>query len=250
MFCGLALMVAGAVLLWRQGNFSAGQLAAEQVAEDAPKDRETDRAESRQKESPPTAWKKLFDGKTLKGWKATQFGGEGKVHVRDGAIVMEMGGMMTGITWTGKPPRNNYELALEGIRLDGSDFFCTTTFPVGDEHCSLVVGGWGGILVGLSNVDRFDASENQTTTTFDFEDKTWYRVRVRVTDAAIEAWIDDNRVVNQPRKGHTFGIRDEVDLCRPLGICTWCTKGAVRNIRLRELRRVGQAKRSPTSGGE
>ncbi|MCG2682450.1 MAG: DUF1080 domain-containing protein [Planctomycetales bacterium] len=250
MFCGLALMVAGAVLLWRQGNFSAGQLAAEQVAEDAPKDRETDRAESRQKESPPTAWKKLFDGKTLKGWKATQFGGEGKVHVRDGAIVMEMGGMMTGITWTGKPPRNNYELALEGIRLDGSDFFCTTTFPVGDEHCSLVVGGWGGILVGLSNVDRFDASENQTTTTFDFEEKKWYRVRVRVTDAAIEAWIDDNRVVNQPRKGHTFGIRDEVDLCRPLGICTWCTKGAVRNIRLRELRRVGQAKRSPTSGGE
>ena len=250
MFCGLAMMVVGAVLLWQQGNFYAGQLAAEQVAEDAPKDRETDRAESRKKESTPTAWKKLFDGKTLKGWKSSQFGGEGNVQVRDGVIVMEMGSMMTGITWTGKPLRNNYELALEGIRLDGSDFFCTTTFPVGDEYCSLVVGGWGGILVGLSNVDRFDASENQTTTTYDFDDKKWYRVRVRVTDAAIEAWIDDNRVVNQPRKGHTFGIRDEVDLCRPLGICTWCTKGAVRNIRLRELRGVGQAKRSPTSGGK
>ncbi|MCD4727038.1 MAG: DUF1080 domain-containing protein, partial [Pirellulales bacterium] len=215
MFCGLALMVAGAVLLWQQGNFYAGQLAAEQVAEDAPKDRETERAESRKKEPPPAAWKKLFDGKTLKGWKTAQFGGEGNVQVRDGAIVMEMGSMMTGITWTGKPPRNNYELALEGIRLDGNDFFCTTTFPVGDEHCSLVVGGWGGILVGLSNVDRFDASENQTSTTYDFDDKKWYRVRVRVTDAAVQAWIDDNRVVNQPRKGHTFGIRDEVDLCRP-----------------------------------
>ncbi len=250
MFCGLAMMVAGAVLLWQQGNFYAGQLAAEQVAEDAPKDRETDRAESRQKKPLPTAWKKLFDGKTLKGWKTAQFGGEGKVQVRDGAIVMEMGSMMTGIAWTGKPPRNNYELTLEGIRLDGSDFFCTTTFPVGDEHCSLVVGGWGGILVGLSNVDRFDASENQTTTTYDFDDKKWYRIRIRVTDAAIEAWIDDTRVVNQPRKGHTFGIRDEVDLCRPLGICTWCTKGAVRNIRLRELRRVGQANRSPTSNGK
>ncbi len=242
MFCGLAMMVAGAVLLWQQGNFYAGQLA-----EDAPEDRETERAESRKKEPPPAAWKKLFDGKTLKGWKTAQFGGEGNVQIRDGAIVMEMGSMMTGVTWTGKPPRNNYELALEGIRLDGNDFFCTTTFPVGDEHCSLVVGGWGGILVGLSNVDRFDASENQTSTTYDFDDKKWYRIRIRVTDAAIEAWIDDNRVVNQPRKGHTFGIRDEVDLCRPLGICTWCTKGAVRNIRLRELRRVGQAKRGPTS---
>ena len=143
--------------------------------------------------------------------------------------------MMTGVTWTGKVPHNNYELALEGMRLDGSDFFCTTTFPVGDEPCTLVVGGWGGQLIGLSNVNYQDASENLTSSTMDFKNHQWYRVRIRVTDAAIEAWIDGRQVVNQPRKDHKFGIRIEVELCRPLGISTWDTTGAVRNIRLRAL---------------
>ena len=40
------------------------------------------------------------DGKTLAGWKSTEFGGEGEVSVVDGAIVLEMGNNMTGITWT------------------------------------------------------------------------------------------------------------------------------------------------------
>ena len=184
------------------------------------------------------AWKDLFDGKTLTGWKLPHFGGEGKVSVQDGAIVMEQGSMMTGIAWTGEVLRNNYELTLEGSRLDGSDFFCTTTFPVGNDPCTLVVGGWGGMVVGLSNVDGGDASENDTTQTMTFKDKQWYKIRIRVTDAAIEAWIDDKEIVNQPRADHKFDIRIECDLCRPLGICTWDTKGAVRNIRMRPLKPV------------
>ncbi len=186
----------------------------------------------------PYAWKDLFDGKTLEGWKAPEFGGEGQVYVKDGAIVMEMGASMTGITWTGEVIKSDYELTLEGSRLDGIDFFCTTTFPVGDDPCSLVIGGWGGTVVGLSCVDYYDASDNFTTTFHGFKDKQWYKVRIRVTGAKVEAWIDDEQVVNQDRKDHKFGIRDEVDLCRPLGISTWCTTGAVRNIRVRRLKPV------------
>ena len=40
-------------------------------------------------------------------------------------------------------------LRARGIALfpqDGSDFFCTTTFPVGDAFCSFVVGGWSGTV--------------------------------------------------------------------------------------------------------
>src|SRR5688500_18980968 len=71
-------------------------------------------------------WTSLFDGRSLKGWKSTEFGGEGEVKVEDGAIVMELGQDMTGITWAGKepPPKTNYEIAMEAARLDGSDFFC------------------------------------------------------------------------------------------------------------------------------
>jgi hypothetical protein len=187
-------------------------------------------------------WKDLFDGKTLTNWKSPNFGGEGKVYVKDGAITMEQGDSMTGIAYTGKLPRDNYELTLEGMRVQGNDFFCTTTFPVGKECCSLVMGGWGGTVVGLSTVDFYDASDNQTSTYYEFKDKQWYRVRIRVTDEKIVAWIDDKEMVSQERKDHKIGIRMECDLCQPLGVCTWLTTGAVKNIKLRELKAEPPAK--------
>lgn len=192
---------------------------------------------AREAEKPdPYAWKDLFDGKTLTGWKAPEFGGEGKVYVKDGMIVMEMGCTMTGVTWTGDVPRDNYELEYEGTRLEGIDFFATVTFPVGQDHCSLVTGGWGGTVVGLSCIDYYDAGDNLTTRFRDFKDKQWYKFRVRVTAAKIAAWIDDEQVVDQERKGHEISIRMECDLCRPLGFATYCTTGAVRNIRIRKLK--------------
>ena len=187
-------------------------------------------------DKPAPAVKNLFNGKTLEGWKVTDFGGEGKVVVRDGAIVMQRGNQMTGITWTGKPPRSNYELTLEGKRIDGSDFFCTTTFPVGDNYCSFVTGGWGGSTIGLSNVDHMDASENPTSASREFKNDRWYQFRIRVTDEKIEVWIDKDQVVDQSRKEHSFGVRIECDPSRPLGISTYDTVGAVRNIRLKELK--------------
>ena len=193
-------------------------------------------AEDKAKDQKKVEWQELFDGKTLKGWEATKYGGEGEVEVKDGQIVMNRGESMTGINWTGKPPKSNFELTLEGMRLEGHDFFCTTTFPVGNEFCSLVVGGWGGVLCGISCIDHYDASDNQTTTFPPLKEKTWHRVRIRVTDAKIESWIDDKQIVNLQREGHKFSLRSEISLSKPLGIATWSTKGAVRNIRLRTLK--------------
>ena len=187
------------------------------------------------KDSSEPAWESLFDGKTLQGWKTPQFGGEGKVYVKDGAIVMERGDAMTGITWTGKVPTMDYELQFEAKRVEGVDFFATTTFPVGNTHCSFVVGGWGGPVVGLSSIDYYDASENETTRTKDFKLNQWYRIRIRVTRGKIECWIDDEQMVDLDTHGKKISIRFECDLCRPLGISTWCTTGAVRNIRIRRL---------------
>jgi hypothetical protein len=181
-------------------------------------------------------WRPLFDGKSLAGWKAANFGGEGEVTVKDGAIVMEQGNDMTGVTYTrGDFPTTDYEFTLEGKRTQGTDFFCTTTFPVGDSHCSLVVGGWGGAVVGLSSIDSRDASENETNSLQGFKRDQWYRVRVRVTRERITAWIDDQKVVDLAVKGKKISIRPECELCRPFGIATWRTTGAVRDIRVRAL---------------
>ncbi len=177
----------------------------------------------------------LFDGKTLGQWKITDFGGQGQVHVKDGAIYLEMGSYATGITWQGPVVRMDYEISLDAMRVDGTDFFCALTFPVGEKPCTLVLGGWGGTLCGLSNLDYYDASENETTTFYAFEKNTWYHVRLRVEPNRIQAWLDGEGLIDVDITDRRIDIRAEMDLCQPLGIATWVTTGAVKNIRLRKL---------------
>jgi hypothetical protein len=183
------------------------------------------------------AWTSLFDGTTLSGWKSTEFGGEGDVLVEAGAIVMETGQDMTGITWARKepPPKNNYELSLEARRVEGTDFFCGLTFPVEGSYCSFIVGGWGGGVVGLSSINGFDASENETTQFMEFKTGQWYKIRVRVGGNHIRTWIDDKQIVDADIEGRKVGIRGEMELSKPLGVATWNTKGALKNIRIRKL---------------
>ena len=179
---------------------------------------------------------KLFDGKTLKGWKESDFFGKGKIHVKDGAVVIEKGKQMTGIAYAGKDfPKMDYEVTLEGKRLEGRDFFCTTTFPVGDSFCSFVAGGWGGEVIGLSNIDSADASTNETRGDMEFAKDKWYRFRIRVTAKRIEVWIDKKRVVDLDTTDRRIGIRIECNVCKPFGVATYATSGAVRDIRVRAL---------------
>ncbi|NBV44478.1 MAG: DUF1080 domain-containing protein [Planctomycetia bacterium] len=180
-------------------------------------------------------WKPLFDGEALGGWRSTAFGGEGEVRVDDGAIRIGIGADMSGITWTKDFPRQHYELACEAQRVDGSDFFCGLTFPVGDDPCSFIVGGWGGGVIGLSNIDGRDAAHNDTTQFREFKNQRWYAIRVRVTPQRIECFIDDEQVVNQDLEGHTISVRPEVIPSKPLGIATYATAAKIRGIRWREI---------------
>lgn len=177
----------------------------------------------------------LFDGESLGRWKEADFGGQGEVSVQDGAIHLGMGNYATGIVWTGPLVRMNYELTLDAMRVEGSDFFCGLTFPVAGNPCTLILGGWGGSLCGLSSLDYFDASENQTTTFVQFDNGRWYHVRLRVLPDRIQAWLDGEPLVDVDTTGRHIDIRMEMDPCVPLGIATWVTTGAVRNITLMKL---------------
>ncbi len=181
-------------------------------------------------------WRSLFDGKTLGQWKSSEFGGDGKISVANGRILLEAGANLTGITWKGGPlPRTNYEISLEAMKTDGEDFFCGLTFPVENSSCSLILGGWGGGIVGLSSIDAQDASENETTQVMNFPPNRWYKIRVRVTSTRIQAWLDDKSIVDVVTTGHNIDIRPEVELSKPLGIATWMTGGAFRDIKLRRI---------------
>jgi hypothetical protein len=183
-----------------------------------------------------TDWQPLFDGKTLTNWKPTKFVGEGPVKVENGQIILEMGRPLTGITWSGPAlPTTSYEVALQAMRVEGSDFFAGITFPVGGSFCSLILGGWGGSVVGLSSINGLDASENETSQSREFESGRWYDVRIRVTPAKIEAWLDERQIIDQNLKGNTVETRIEVDASQPLGVAAYRTKAAMRSIRLRRL---------------
>lgn len=177
----------------------------------------------------------LFDGTSLGSWKATEFSGQGDVAIKDGAIYLGMGNYATGITWAGPLVRMDYEITLDAMRDAGSDFFCGLTFPVGQDPCTLILGGWGGSLCGLSNLDYMDASENETTTFVTFELGKWYHVRLRVLPNRIQAWLDGEPLIDVDTTDRRITIRSEMDLCEPLGIATWITTGAVRNIHLTKL---------------
>ncbi len=180
--------------------------------------------------------KTLFDGKSLDGWKKCDFYKAGDVKVEAGMIIMSKGMSMSGITSTRRDlPTLNYELRYEAMRLAGRDFFAAATFPVGKSYITLVNGGWGGGVTGLSSLDGMDASENETTKSFRYENKTWYRFRVRVTEKMIRCLIDDKEFIAVVHRDRRVSTRIEVRRNQPLGFATWDSEGALRHIEIRPL---------------
>jgi hypothetical protein len=180
-------------------------------------------------------WIPMFDGKSLAGWKKSPIPGAGEVEVKDGVLRLSSG-RMTGVTWTGDFPRSNYEVRFEAARLEGNDFFASIVFPVNDTYCSWISGGWGGRVVGLSNLDGDDASENNTTSSHDFVQGRWYSFRLVVTPNRIQAWIDGSPAIDAEIAERNVSLRfDDTELLRPIGFVSYRTVGAVRSVEYRRL---------------
>lgn len=166
-------------------------------------------------------------------WRALAFGGEGQVDSAGGRLLLGVGAPLTGVRWPGAAPRGDYELELVATKLQGHDFFVGLTFPVGSEHLTLVLGGWGGALCGLSCIDGQDASGNSTKFFQAFDLDRAYRVRVTVAGSRVRCAIDGQTVVDVDTAGHELSLRTEVEACAPLGLATFLTRAELRGIRWR-----------------
>jgi len=199
------------------------------------KNRQEPKTEAVVEKSEITDESSLFNGKTLDGWKITEYGTGGPVLVTDGKLVLNYGDGCTGVTWEKEFPKVNYEVTLEAQKTSGNDFFCGITFPVNDEFCSLIVGGWGGTVVGLSSIDGNDAEHNSTRILKKFDKNVWYKIKLQVTGEKIIAFIDDEKLVDFNYADHRLSLRAEVQLSKPFGLFTWQTTGEIRNIRMQKL---------------
>ena len=169
-------------------------------------------------------------------WKVTDFAGHGEVTVENGVLKIGMGIELTGVNWTGELPKEDYEISFEGRRVLGNDFFCGLTFPVKDKHATLVLGGWGGALVGISSLDNLDASENETGDVYIFEDGDWYAIKLHVLSDRLKVWINGKEQINVSLENREVGMRPgEIEQSIPLGIATWITGSEIRNMRMRQL---------------
>ena len=184
-------------------------------------------------------WRDLFDGKSLDGWKQSGFGGEGEARVENGTLTIPMAERLSGITYTGEVPKANYEVEVEARRVAGTDFFVGLTFPVGESHASLILGGWGGSVCGISSLDGDDANHNETRKLMRLKRNQWYTARVRVEPERIRVWLDGKPLIDVDTKGKTVDIRAEVGPSKPFGLATFATTAEVKRIRLRDLPAAG-----------
>ncbi len=180
---------------------------------------------------------KLLEENSLGQWKIAQFAHIGEVMVRDSILYLDLGDYLSGVVWDGElPGRSNFEIELEARKTFGSDFLLGLTVPVNDSHCTWICGGWGGRMVGISDIDGLSADRNETTTERSFEQNRWYRFRMRVGENRIQCWIDDEEVVDVDIRGKRISMRPgEIDTAIPLSITAFDTMTEYRNIIWRNL---------------
>ena len=189
----------------------------------------------------------LFNGLDLTNWEKTDYAGKGDVRVdENGSLVLEMGAELSGVRWNSDKqlPKINYQVSFQAMRTMGSDFFCGLTFPFNETHATLILGGWGGSLIGISSIDDFDASENETGDVYIFEDNQWYDIKLWVGEEKIQLWIDSEIVIDYEVDGHKVAMRfGEIEISAPFGISTYATTGVIKNIEMK----VGSGKLKTTS---
>jgi hypothetical protein len=182
-------------------------------------------------------WESLFDGETLDGWEIVRYFGAGIPYVKDGSLILPaaVDGLMTGVRWIGGAlPVNNYIIFYEARRVEGNDIFAGLTFPYKDTFASLIFGGWGGIVNGLSSIDGYDASENETTQHFSQRNNEWYQVQLHVTSDSIRAFVGAEKVVDLATAKKDIHLRDDI-LNTGLTLWTYVSTGEIRDLRIKKL---------------
>ena len=68
----------------------------------------------------------------------------------------------------------------------------------------------------------------------DFEKNRWYPIRLVVLEDQITIYIDKKKII-EIDTDHEFSIWWEQDPVTPLGIVSWNTAGAIKDLKLKQV---------------
>lgn len=241
----LILMTSGALAQVKSPPGQRGEKPQEKAAASQPA------ATANGKLAPTPDKLAVFNGKNLDGLTVlneSYFEDHGPVRVDQGQLILGSGTPGTGIRIDPKRqeqvPKIDYEILITARRVEGRDFFCGLTFPINKSYCTLILGGWGGGAIGLSNVDSMSAIENETSEFYEFENGKWYDIHLTVTAKKIRATLKETEAeegkaqvlfeIDTP--DHKYDIWWEQQPARPLGLTTWNTTAAIRRFELRKIK--------------
>ncbi len=179
----------------------------------------------------------MLVGNELGPWEASSFAYEGDLYMWDGVLNTGWGSYISGVTWSKEPPaRTHFEIELEARFTDGNDFFLGLTVPVKESYATWIVGGWGGTVVGISDINGNSADDNETTLEMIFEKERWYRCKLRVVDERIQCWIDDKKIIDVDTQGKKVNLRPGPIIgSAPIGLAAYDTIAEYRNMVWRNL---------------
>ena len=190
----------------------------------------------------PEATGAIFDGTSLNGWLPIEGARRARrpvARIEDECLVLAPGQPFTGVCWTPKHPRIDYELAFEAMRVQGRDQFAGIILPVGKARCSWYVGAFGGRVVGLEILDGKGADKSVTTAEVDFENGLWYRIRLRVERDRIQGWINDTPLLDEKLAGRKLKLPSWMNWRLPHSLAILAHKGTKTKLRRIHLRALG-----------
>jgi alpha-N-arabinofuranosidase len=131
----------------------------------------------------------------------------------------------------GDPKWRDYEFSLEAKKLSGQEGFLILFRAPGEESfywCNL--GGWGNDRHGIERGRRGEGRWHIVGPTVpgQIEQGKWYRIRVRCEGPRIQIWLDDRRLFD-------FTDDAKAHLAGRVGVGTWATKAAYRNVKVAAL---------------
>lgn len=182
-------------------------------------------------------WRTLFDGEHLGRWEPidtvdTAGGSPGEVTVEGRQILLKPGEPLSGVSWSGPMPAQDFEVTLEA-KVDDAELL-SIAFPIGTDRAAVQLDA-NNRRAGLFSIDGTGLRDDPMAAPFDGAVAGWHQLRIRVTQDHVQAWLNAQPITDQARSGSTFGAPDGYLPLHDLSIFASRGAAALRNIRIRRI---------------